>query len=137
MSNSRGALKIVLLTMKLWPHVRSRALGRVIKLTLCLVAFAMLISFPIESGHQFVNHLRTIKISQQIKRNMSVGQPEADSALQIAQPAVIPTLTSIPAVIAIDRDCDSEVTETEPVSCFLVRIKLGPTQIDSQPPLIL
>jgi hypothetical protein len=108
-----------------------------IRLAFCVLGLAMLISFPIQSGHQFINHLRTEKISQQIKRHTSVAQPEANCAQQVDHPAVNPNLIKTPVLRVAEPRFESETLDPEPsVGRFLLRIKFGSARKDSSPPLL-
>ncbi|HUA33011.1 MAG TPA: hypothetical protein VMA09_05360 [Candidatus Binataceae bacterium] len=105
---------------------------------LCALALVMLLSFPVRAGHQFANHFRPTRVEQQIKRNTSVAQPEAKCVQRIVLPAINPIEPiDDPALKAARPAPESDVPENfRPVTRILMRIKLGPSQSESSPPLL-
>jgi hypothetical protein len=56
-----------------------------IRVALSLIGIAMLLSFPMNSAHQFEVHFRTPEVLRAIKRNTFVAPPEVTGGERVAQ----------------------------------------------------
>jgi len=119
-------------------HCRLRIIGAIVKVALCTLAFAMLLSLPVRAGHQFANHFRPIRVEQQIKRHTPIAQPEAKCLQRIALPAINPIQPiDHPAIESARVSRELEITENpRPVSRLLMRVKLRRSKSDTSPPLL-
>lgn len=117
---------------------RLRVIATILESAVCALALAMLLTFPVRAGHQFANHFRPTRVEQQIKRRTSIAQPETKCVQRIALPAINPIEPiDDPAHETAHPAPEYEVLKiSQPVTRTLMRIKLGPSQSDSSPPLL-
>ena len=119
-------------------RARLHIIETVAKSALCALAIAMLLLFPLRTGHQFANHFRTDRVVRQIKRNTSIAQPERKCAHVIALPSIDPIRPiENPAALKIARRAQGYRVpkSTRPVTRTLIRVQLGRSQSDIPPPL--
>jgi hypothetical protein len=102
-----------------------------------MVSVLTLLTFPMQSAHQFTDHLRTPEVRRSIERHTPVAQPESQATERIPHQALLPNL-----VIPVDdRKASTRVANIEfssqlPFSWLLSRLKLGPSRSGGPDPLL-
>jgi hypothetical protein len=114
-----------------------RALAVGLELSISVVGIVMLLSFPVNSSHNFAEHFRTNEVRRSIVRHAFVAGPEADGAQAIAHIDAEPTIP-MPAIIETAAK-PLDVFELSSVVSFvrlIQRFKLGRSSSGGSDPLL-
>lgn len=104
-------------------------------LAACVVGALMLLTFPIQSAHQYTNHFRTPQVRRTIERGVFIAHPDTTPTKRIAQQAVFPAL-----LVSLNAGDAKPVTiiyfSPVPISRLLMHLKLGFSRSGSEDPLL-
>jgi hypothetical protein len=118
-------------------HITVHKAARLFNLAACIVSVLTLLTFPMQSAHQFTNHFRTPEVRRSIERHTPVTQSESQVTECIPYQALLPNL-----IIPVDegkvpiRVTNFEFASQVPLSRLLSRLKLGPSRSDGPDPLL-
>jgi hypothetical protein len=108
-----------------------------IRVSVCIVSVAMLLSFPANSSHHFDQHFGSTQIRRSIVRHTFVDGPKDNGAEEIARIDLEPT---IPVPVIIESAAKPLATfelssEVSPIR-LLQRFKLGRSRSGGPDPLL-
>jgi hypothetical protein len=117
--------------------ISGQTIATILRMTICAVGVAMLISFPTARTHGFGQHFGTIQIRQNIVRHTFVAGPETGAIEEIAQVDAHP-VTPVPPTILRLASRLSRLLNIPNVATFRIvrHVKLGPTRSGASDPLL-
>jgi hypothetical protein len=121
-------------------HHRARA--NALTFFVCFLSLLVLIMSPIQRAHQFGAHYRTSEIRRDFGRHAYVAHSESNPSSNIVPDGTRPPFPAWikPVVVTLDqkRSAIRSADQAEvivPLSCLLVRLKLGSPSSGNQDPL--
>lgn len=104
----------------------SHALAVRAKLSACLLAIAMLLSFPVAGPHNFRSHYRSPEVRGPVVRHTVVSAIHGHANLRLTPSAIEPVLAIRARPRAVNPSPEREIPERVSIVQKLHRLKLGP-----------
>jgi hypothetical protein len=118
-------------------HLTTLKAARLFSLGICLLSVLTLLTFPMQSAHQFTDHFRTPEVRRSIERHTPIAQPESEAAERIPHQPVLPTrIIPIDDGVVITAVANFGLSSQVPLSRLLSRVKLGSRSSRAPDPLL-
>jgi len=107
-----------------------------VRLGVCLLAVAMLLSFPALRSHSFVIHFRSPEVRRSVAQHNPLSPMHGQAKLQLARSEIEPVLAIRAQPRPPEHSREAEVPARASIVETLHRLKLGPHRdADSEPHL--
>jgi hypothetical protein len=118
-------------------HATASKAARLFNIVACMVSVLTLLTFPLQSAHQFTDHFRIPEVRRSIERHTPIAQPESETAERIPRQAMLLTrIVPMDAGKVITPISDVEPSSELPLSRLLSRLKLGAPSSSAPDPLL-
>ena len=117
--------------------ISGQSLATVLRVSICAIGVAMLISFPTARAQHFRQHFGSTEVRQNIVRHTFVAGPETGAVEDVAYAEAQPATTLLPTILQLaNRFRPSEVVADVPTFRIVQRLKLGPARSSPSDPLL-